>query len=114
VSTNVKRGDIYWVDWGVGQGSEQAGKRPALIIQNDTGNSYSPNTIVASLTTAYNKPFPFLVNFTARESGLDKRGDVDLASIMTIIKTRLGDKCGHLNDQKMLEVDEAIRVSFGL
>jgi len=110
----IKRGEIYWVDWGTGKGSEQSGKRPALIIQNDTGNELSPNTIIASLTTAPNKPYPFLVSFTAAESGLDRAGAVDLASIMTISKTRLVEKCGQLNEQKMEEVGKAIKVSLGL
>ena len=110
----VKRGEIYWVDWGDGKGSEQSGSRPALIIQNDIGNEISPNTIIASITTAPKKPYPFLVNLTARESGLAKNSAVDLASIMTISKTRLGDKCGKLNTQKMNEVDIAIKVSLGL
>jgi mRNA interferase MazF len=110
----VKRGEIYWVDWGRGKGSEQAGTRPALIIQNDTGNEVSPNTIVASLTTAPNKPYPFLVFFTSKESGLDKNSAVDLASIMTITQTRLGEKCGELSARKMEEVNIAIAVSLGL
>lgn len=111
---SIKRGEIYWVDWGRGKGSEQSGMRPALIIQNDIGNKSSPNTIIASLTAAPNKPYPFLVKFTAHESGLNKDGAVDLASIMTTSKTRLGDKCGQLIGQKMLEVDRAIKISLGL
>jgi len=114
VPKNVKRGEIYWVDWEKGKGSEQYGVRPALIIQNDIGNKASPTTIVASLTTAPNKPYPFLVEFTSQESGLDEGGAVDLAAIQTIDKVRLGDKCGQLINQKMLEVDEAIKVSLGL
>ena len=110
----VKRGEIYWIDWGKGKGSEQAGIRPALVIQNDIGNAVSPNTIIASLTTAPNKPYPFLVVFTAKESGLDKGGAVDWASIMTVSKTRLGEKCGELTALKMEEVDKALRVSLGL
>jgi len=110
----VKRGEIYWVDWDKGKGSEQSGIRPSLIIQNDIGNEVSPNTIIASLTTAPNKPFPFLVHFTAKESGLNKDGAVDLASIATISKTRLGNKCGQLNEDKMLEANMAICVSLGL
>jgi mRNA interferase MazF len=110
----IKRGEIYWVDWGEGTGSEQKGIRPSLIIQNDTGNNVSPNVIIASLTTAPNKPYPFLVLFSAKESGLKKSGTVDLASIQTISKTRLGDKCGQLDERKMLEVDEAICISLGI
>lgn len=112
--SDIKRSEIYWVDWGEGKGSEQAGVRPALIIQNDVGNRVSPTTIIASLTTAPNKPYPFLVEFTKEESGLDKDGAVDLAAIMTIDKVRLDDKCGQLINKKMSEVDEAIKISLGL
>ncbi len=111
---DVKRGEIYWVDWSPGRGSEQTGVRPALIIQNNTGNRVSPTTIVASMSTAPEKPFPFLVRVTAKESGLRQYGAVNLAQILTIDKTCLGDKCGQLSSQKMLEVDEAIKVSLGI
>lgn len=110
----IKRGEIYWVDWEEGKGSEQAGVRPALIIQNNTGNTMSPTTIVASLTTAPNKPYPFLVEFSPEESGLDKGGAIDLAAIQTIDKVRLGDRYGQLTSKKMVEVDRAIKISLGL
>lgn len=112
--SDIKRGEIYWVNWEEGKGSEQAGRRPALIIQNDIGNRVSPTTIIASLTTAPNKPYPFLVEFTKEESGLEKGGAVDLAAIMTIDKVRLNSKCGQLTSEKMPEIDEAIKISLGL
>ena len=113
--SDIKRGEIYRVNWGTGKGSEQAGERPALIIQNDIGNWASPTTIIASLTTAPNKEYPFLVKFTKEESGLEQGGTVDLAAIMTIDKKRLiNDKCGQLDSKKMAEVDEAIKTSLGL
>ncbi len=34
------RGDMYFTDSGIGLGSEQMGYRPAVIIQNNTGNMY--------------------------------------------------------------------------
>ena len=114
MSREVKRGEIDWVDWNPGRGSEQSGLRPALIIQNDTGNRYSPTTIVASLSTAQERPYPFLVRFTAAESGLKQDGAVNLSSILTIDQTCLGDKCGDLSSTRMAEVDEAIKTSLGL
>ena len=110
----IKRGQIYWVDWSPGRGSEQSGLRPALVIQNDIGNQSSPTTIVAAITTAFVKPYPFVVVITASESGLPKDSSVDLASIMTIDKTTLRDKCGELSQAKMAEVDVAIKKSLGL
>lgn len=112
---SVRRGEIYWVDWGKGKGSEQEGIRPALIIQNNTGNQYSPNVVIASFTKSIPpKVYPFQVRCTPSESGLNIICVVDLASIITISKTRLGDKCGQLTPNKMLEVDEAIKASLGL
>ena len=110
----VKRGEIYWVDWKPGRGSEQSGLSPALVIQNDIGNKFSLTTIVAALTTAVEKAYPFLVKVTAKESGLPKDSTVNLAVIMTIDKTRLTERCGELSEAKMAEVDKAIKASLGL
>ena len=111
---DIKRGEIYWVDWSPSRGSEQSGLRPALVVQNDVGNKFSPTTIVAALTTAIEKPYPFLVKVTAKESGLPKDSTVNLAVILTVDKTRLMNKCGELSEAKMLEVNEAIKASLGL
>ena len=43
------RGDMYYADLGRGIGSEQEGYRPVLILQNNTGNKYSPTVIVAAI-----------------------------------------------------------------
>jgi mRNA interferase MazF len=114
MSREIKRGEIYWVDWNPSRGSEQSGLRPALIIQNDVGNKYSPNTIVASLTSAMVKPYPFTVKVTVKESGLPKDSTINLSQIITIDKTRLTDKCGELSEGKMAEVNEAIKASVGV
>jgi mRNA interferase MazF len=110
----IRRGEIYWVNWNPARGSEQSGLRPALVIQNDVGNKYSPTTIVAALTTAIKKTYPFTVKITAQESGLPKDSMVNLAVIMTIDKTRLTNKCGELSEAKMGEVNEAIKASLGV
>ena len=49
----IRRGQIWLVDWSPGRGSEQLGKRPALIIQTDAANTNPryPNTIVLTLST---------------------------------------------------------------
>jgi len=114
MAKDIRRGEIYWVNWNPGRGSEQGGLRPALVIQNDIGNKFSPTTIVAALTTAVEKPYPFLVRVTAKESGLPRDSTVNLAVILTVDKTRLTRKCGELSEAKMSEVNEAIRASLGI
>lgn len=51
----IRRGDVYLADLSPVQGSEQGGVRPVVIIQNDTGNKYSPTVIVAAITGRINK-----------------------------------------------------------
>lgn len=114
MAREIKRGEIYWSDWNPARGSEQSGVRPSLIIQNNIGNKFSPTTIIAAVTTAYDRPFPFLVKVTAKESGLPQDSFVNVSRILTVDRERLQNKCGELSPSKMAEVDSAIKVSLAL
>ena len=46
-----QRGDIFFTRFDNAIGSEQSGNRPAVVLQNDVGNFYSPTLIVATLTS---------------------------------------------------------------
>ena len=52
---NVKRGELYYADLSPVVGSEQGGVRPVLVVQNDTGNRYSPTVIAAAVTSRIHK-----------------------------------------------------------
>lgn len=110
----VQRGEVYWVDFGVPRGSEQGGRRPALVIQNDIGNRNSSTTIVAAITSQQKRQYPFHVEIKANESGLPQDSTVLLEQIMTISQNRLVSKAGTLSSAKMAEVDEALKVSLEL
>jgi len=111
----IKRGDIVLVDLDPTKGSEQGKTRPALVIQNDIGNKYSPTTIVAPLTSSYGKVYPVNVEIKAGEAGLKKDSVVLLNQIVTVdIKARIMKKVGKLSEDKMREVDKAIEISLGL
>jgi len=114
MSAECKRGDLWLVNWNPGRGSEQSGKRPALVIQNDIGNKYSPATIVAACSSAKAKSYPFIVGITAKESGLDRESYINLAQVMTIDKARLEIKLGQLSVGKMNAIDMAIKNSLGI
>lgn len=110
----TRRGEIYLVDWSSGRGSEQAGVRPALVIQNNVGNEFSPTTIVAAVSTRVRRKYPFHVAVTARESGLPKDSTVKCEQIHTVAQSRLTSRIGELSPAKMLEVNMALRHSLGL
>ncbi|MDP4088993.1 MAG: type II toxin-antitoxin system PemK/MazF family toxin [Bacillota bacterium] len=111
----VKRGDIFYADLSPVVGSEQGGVRPVIIIQNDVGNKYSPTVIVAAITSQINKAkLPTHVEISSEEYGLNKDSVVLLEQIRTLDKKRLKEKIGHMKDEDMVLVDEALLISVGL
>lgn len=111
----VKRGDIYYADLSPVVGSEQGGVRPVLIIQNDIGNKYSPTVIAAAITSQINKAkMPTHIELAAKDYGLHKDSVVLLEQIRTIDKKRLREKIGHLDEELMKRVNNALSISFGL
>ncbi|MSQ25986.1 MAG: type II toxin-antitoxin system PemK/MazF family toxin [Dehalococcoidia bacterium] len=98
----TRRGEIYWLELEGGAGSEQSGRRPVLIVQNDVGNHFSPTTVVAAITSQLRKqPYPFHVAFSAAESGRRLSGTVLCEQIRTIDLSRQVAKAGAVPRDKM-------------
>ncbi|MCX6024126.1 MAG: type II toxin-antitoxin system PemK/MazF family toxin [Chloroflexi bacterium] len=110
----TKRGEIYLVNWTPGRGSEQTGIRPALVLQNDRGNQFSPTTIVAAVTTRQGRIYPFHVPISSEESGLPRDSIVLCEQLSTVDQSRLTQRIGWLNAEKMSEVDAVLHRSLGL
>lgn len=103
----IKRGEIYSADFGVGFGSEQGGVRPVLILQNNTGNKHSPTTIVAAITGRKTKA-ALPTHVAIITSGLKTESTVLLEQIRTIDKARLGEYIGRLDSKTLATVDRAM------
>jgi len=115
VDINVKRGDIYYADLSPVVGSEQGGVRPVLIVQNDTGNRYSPTVIAAAITSQTNKAkLPTHIALSAPDHGLPRDSVVLLEQVRTLDKKRLKEKMGTLGGADMGRVDQALSVSRGI
>lgn len=123
----VRRGEIYWVEFDPVKGSEQGGLRPALVVQNDTGNQHSPTTVVVAVTrTIPPHPYPFVVVVEPDESGLPVRSAVNCAQMATIhqkgpqsrLRAARGRTAirpiGRLSAAKMAEVEAALKFNLGL
>ena len=114
---NVKRGEIYYADLSPVVGSEQGGVRPVLIIQNDTGNRYSPTVIAAAITSRIDKTgLPTHIDVPGGQAscGLACNSVVLLEQVRTLDKRRLRERVGQLGEGEMRRVNAAINVSFGL
>jgi len=110
----IKRGDIFLVDLEPVRGSEQGKKRPALVIQNNIGNKYSPIVIVAAITRRDHASYPIDVEIKSPEGGIKQDSVVMLNQIRSVDKSRLVEYWGSLSAPTMAQVDEALKISLGL
>lgn len=108
----VIRGEIYLADLPFGNGSEQIGKRPVVVLSNNTNNAHS-NIINVVAITSKNKPLPVHV-YVGRNGGLKTESTVMLEQTMTVDKTRLIHKIGCFSDCIMGDINKALMTQFAL
>jgi mRNA interferase MazF len=104
------------LDWDPARGSEQAGRRPGLVVSNDIGNRFGATVVVAAVTArpprrAY--PVTVRIPITA-ETGLNRESIVLCAQLITVSKDRLLRRVGALPPDLMRGVDDALRAALGL
>ena len=110
---NVKRGELYYADLSPVVGSEQGGVRPVLVVQNDTGNKYSPTIIAAAVTSRIHKAkLPTHIELP-HAFGLAKDSVILLEQIRTIDKKRLMSRIGELPPSVMDKVNQGLLISRG-
>ena len=114
---DCRRGELYWLDWSPGRGSEQAGLRPALIIQADAGNANPryPLTVVATVSTKGKASISTHVELSPSPlNGLREVSYVKAEQVMTVAKDRLQTRIGSLTLSEMDRVNAALKRSQGL
>jgi len=115
MTTKTKRGAIFYADLIQGSGSEQSGRRPVLIIQNDIGNKNSDTVIVAAITSKTERKYIMPTHCRIQaQHGLTRVSYILLEQIHTIDKSRLQEYVGALNAKAIRKVNRALAVSVGL
>jgi len=113
--TPLRRGEVYLVSFDPTLGAEIRKTRPALILQNDVANRFSPITIVAAITSQVEPDlYPTEVLLKAAEGGLKVDSVALLNQIRSIDRQRLIRRLGRLSRETMLKVDRALVLSLGL
>lgn len=110
----IKRGQIYYADLSPVIGSEQGGLRPVLIVSNDIGNKHAPIVIAAAITSRTRKfrlPTQVLLDTSC---GLCKESMVECEQMRTLDKRRLKGLVGAVNDEAMVQINQAIVISLGV
>ena len=108
------RGEVYYADLNPVFGHEQGGIRPVVILQNDTGNYYSPTLIVAAVTRrTFKKPSQPTHVVLDDAEGLEPSLFM-LEVIRTIDKRRIRSYVGKLTGEQMGRINSALMKSVGL
>ena len=107
----MMRGDIHYIqDTKNSTGSEQRAGRPAVIVSNNAGNTYSPVVEVVFLTTKPKADLP--THVTIR--GAVKTSTVLCEQITSIAIERVGDYIGTVSDSEMDRINNALLISLDL
>lgn len=115
-----QRGDVVLTNFPLITDFSQAKLRPAVIVQNDIGNQFSPNLIVLAVSSQIprkNYPTSHIIRSgtpAAQAAGLDRDSVVMAQVVVTIPKTAVTRLIGHLDAATMTAVDACLRVSLNL
>lgn len=91
-----------------GEDSEQAGLRPGVVFQNNTGNFYSPNIIALPITSSLKKAGqPTHVILYSADTGLKRDSMVLCENPERLSKSKIGRYITTLSDKYMREIAEA-------
>jgi mRNA interferase MazF len=111
----IARGDTVLCDLNPVVGTEQAGKRPAVVLQIDRANVASPHTIIAPFTTKIRRALlPSHVVVPAGVGGLTQDSVALCEQIRVVDKRRIVKVIGHLDDSYMQLIGKALSTVLGL
>lgn len=110
----IKKGDIYYAMLNPVIGSEQDGKRPVVVIQNNLANKHSPTVIIAPITTILKKLYIPTHIVIGKNNFLKKDSTILVEQVRVIDKSRIITFLGKLNKIQMRQVDKALINAFGI
>ncbi len=111
---NFKRGNICIACLDPTVGAKIKKMRPVLIVSNDYNNEFSKTVTVLPITDFGRRVYPFEVELSANQSGLDKHSKIKCQQIRTIDKSRIRKKIGSTNRDFMLKIDQALLIHLGI
>lgn len=111
----IKRGDLFFYDFGKREGSIQCGERPVLVLQADDYNRNAPTVVVASITSVMKKRYLPSHIALGEAFGLKKPSMVLLEQMQTINKAELTEYIGSIDDEVLLrQINSALKKTLGL
>jgi mRNA interferase MazF len=108
----ILRGEIRWADLNRVRGSEQAGRRPVLVLSHDIFNERS-GTVIAVAVTSQPQRAGFPLTLELKTGGLPKQSWVKISQIRTLAVERLGRRLGRAQPEEIAQVVDGLNEIVG-
>ena len=106
----MKRGEVWWVNFGPSVGGEIKKRRPAVIISNDAANKHLNRVQVVPLTSQVKNVYPSEAVVMIG----DRQSKAMADQLATVSKRRLIDQVGKLTHADMRKVEHVVKIQLGL
>ncbi len=111
----MRRGDIYDTRFDPVEGSEAAGRRPAVVVSRDAINTASPVVVVVPCTSfREGRRYPSQVLLRAGQGGLAVDSLAQAEQVRVVSKTRLLRHRGSLSPTVMAALSTALRITLDI
>lgn len=112
----VKRGEIWWVDFGVPRGSGPGYRRPAVIVSSDRFNRSGLNTVLVAVVTSNVSlaKLPGNVALDPEGTGLDRPSVINVTQVGTVDRQFLDTRIGTLPRRPLAALDAGLRLVLRL
>jgi mRNA interferase MazF len=111
----MKHGEIYLADLGPTHGSEQAGRRPVLILQNDLVSRFTRTVICIPFTTNLRRArLPSCLLLQAGEGGLAQDSVILCHQVRVLDQSRLITRLGQVSDSILIEIERVVMFTMGI
>ena len=112
--SEIRQGQVYWLDFGPSVGSSPADRHPCVVVQNDVFNRSAIGTTVVCLITSNlgRAKAPGNVLLRKGEASLPKASVVDISQVLTVDKAELVDYSGTLSRASAAAVRDGLHLLF--
>jgi mRNA interferase MazF len=111
----IKRGEIWLAELNPIRGSEQAARRPVLILQNDSISRFTSTFLAIPLTTNLRRAsLPTCVLLPEGEGGLAKASVALCHQLRVLDKSRLIRCLGSVNELTLTAIDRCVLFTIGV
>ena len=104
-----RRGEVWLIDFGEPVGSEQAGRRPGVVVSADRLNESGAGVVIVVPCTTTRRDLPSHVEIEPGDSGLDETSYAKCEDVKSVSQRRLLTRLGAAGDESLFAISRVLR-----